>query len=46
MTHVGFKIINLGCVIGRHSVAIQLPFSSLAKSIILMPIEVISFKGE
>jgi hypothetical protein len=35
---IGFKIINLGCVIGRRGIPIQLPPSILAKLIILKPI--------
>jgi hypothetical protein len=35
---IGFKIINLDCVIGRRGITIQLPPSSLAKLIILKPI--------
>jgi hypothetical protein len=36
---IGFKIILLDCVIGRRRIAIQPPPSSLAKRIILKPIE-------
>ena len=39
MLFIGFKIINLDCVIGRRSIAIRLPPSILAKLIILKPIE-------
>jgi hypothetical protein len=35
---IGFKIINLDCVIGRRGITIQLPPSILAKLIILKPI--------
>ncbi len=35
---IGFKIMFLGCVIGRRGIPIQLPPSSLAKNIILKPI--------
>jgi hypothetical protein len=35
----GFKIINLDGVIGRRGIAIQLPPSSLAKLIILKPLD-------
>ena len=46
--HIGFKIINLDCVIGRRSITIRLPPSSLAKLIILKPIPIVqnfSFTG-
>jgi hypothetical protein len=36
---IGFKTINLDCVIGRRDITIQLPPSILAKLIILKPIE-------
>jgi hypothetical protein len=36
---IDFKIINLDCVIGHRGIPIQLPPSSLAKLIILKPIE-------
>jgi hypothetical protein len=35
----GFKKINLDCVIGRHSITIQLPPFNLARLIILKPME-------
>jgi hypothetical protein len=38
LRNIGFKIINLDCVIGRRGITIQLPPSSLAKLIILKPI--------
>jgi hypothetical protein len=35
---IGFKIINLDCVIGRRGIPIQLPPSILAKLIISKPV--------
>jgi hypothetical protein len=40
MQSIGFKIINLNCVIGRRGIIIQLPLSILAKLIILKPIAI------
>jgi hypothetical protein len=45
-TAIGFKIINLDCVIGRLGIAIQLPPSILAKLIILKPIKGLFRKKE
>jgi hypothetical protein len=39
LEYIGFKIINLDCVIGRRGITIPLPPSILAKLIILKPIE-------
>jgi hypothetical protein len=38
-SNIGFKIMNLGCVIGHRGMTIQLPSSNLATLIILKPID-------
>ncbi len=37
--NIDFKIMFLGCVIGRRGITIQLPVSGLAKNIILKSIK-------